>query len=259
MCIIVFAYDSHPDYLLAMAANRDEFHARPTAPACFWKEAPQLLAGKDLEHGGTWMGISRRGHLAALTNYRNPAAYRQISPSRGHLVSNYLLSYENALTYIEKLGKVNEYYNGYNLLLMEGNAMWYYSNITGKPKLISPGLHGLSNHLLDTPWPKVQKGKSMLNSIIVNSEEALVEKLFKLLSHREQPADKNLPATGVSLEWERLLSSIFIQDNIYGTRSSTVLLVEHKGTVHFYERTFSSDGSQIGEVHYRFGNWPETC
>lgn len=256
MCFIVFAYDCHPDYLLVLAANRDEYYARPTAPACFWDDAPHMLAGRDMKQSGTWMGINLRGRFAALTNYRDPASFKPDAPSRGNLVKGYLDTNDSTLTYIEKLGELNGDYNGYNLLLMDGNELWYYSNRTGKGMRINPGIHGLSNHLLDTPWPKVQKGKVMLRQVIEDCCEQPPKGLFKLLSDREQPADENLPRTGVNMEWERLLSSIFIQSDTYGTRSSTVLLIDRKGTVNFYERSFGSSGDQTGrDLHYIIRNW----
>ena len=253
MCFVVFAFDCHPDYLLILGANRDEYHARPAAPAHFWEEAPDMLAGKDLLQSGTWMGISRQGRFAALTNYRDPASLKPEAPSRGRLVKDYLCSAAGPLSYIDRLAASREVYNGYNLLLMSQLGMWHYSNRTGSPLKISPGIHGLSNHLLDTPWPKVERGKDYLGHIIKDSKDVSVDRLFELLSDRRQAPDPYLPQTGVSLRWERLLSSIFIQSDAYGTRSSTVLLVERGGNVHFYERTFGKEGQKAGvDIVYQF-------
>lgn len=246
MCFIVFAYQCHPDYLLVLAANRDEYHARPAAPAGFWEEAQDILAGKDLEQQGTWLGVSRRGRLAALTNYRDPASFIPGAPSRGQLVKNFLCSGVAPLRYIDGLRVTRDKYNGYNLLLMNGAEMWHYSNKSDAATKIAPGLHGLSNRLLDTPWPKVERGKAALGRIIKGSENITAESLFELLSDQQQAPDSNLPETGVSLSWERLLSSIFIQNDVYGTRCSTVLLVKRDGSAHFYERSFTKDGRRKG-------------
>jgi len=253
VCFVVFAYDCHPEYLLILAANRDEYHARPAAPAHFWEEAPDLLAGKDLLQSGTWMGISRPGRFAALTNYRDPASVKPEAPSRGKLVKDYLLSSADPLLYINSLDASREVYNGYNLLIMDQTGMWHYSNKTGQSLKIIPGIHGLSNHLMDTPWPKVVRGKDHLSLILKkHSETVPVDSLFELLSDNQQAQDQDLPKTGVSLRWERLLSSIFIQNEAYGTRSSTVLLVDRGGIVHFYERTFGKEGQMIGsDIVYR--------
>lgn len=165
-------------------------------------------------------------------------------------MKDYLISSENPLTYLEKLEKLREEYNGYNLLLMNGGSIWYYSNRIENPYKVSPGIHGLSNHLLDTPWPKVEKGKTALSRVIKGSEDVLVASLFELLSDRERAGDEDLPQTGVTLEWERLLSSIFIQSESYGTRSSAVLLVERGGLVRFYERSFGRRGQALNLLTY---------
>ncbi|MFZ5597748.1 MAG: NRDE family protein [Bacillota bacterium] len=253
MCFIVFAYNCHPDYLLVMAANRDEYHARPTSPAGFWKEDPGVLAGKDLEQGGAWMGITRRGRLAALTNYRDPSSIKPGAPSRGNLVKDFLLSGVEPRAYLGKLDKKGESYNGFNLLLMDEGVMWYYSNRDKCPRKVSPGIHGLSNHLLDTPWHKVEKGKKALDNIIRSSGHIQPDSLFKLLSDEKRAPDGDLPRTGVPLEWERLLSPVFIRSETYGTRSSTVLLVERRGRITFCERSFGKNGLPSGkEVKYIF-------
>jgi uncharacterized protein with NRDE domain len=246
MCFIVFAHQCHPDYRLVLAANRDEYHARPADQARFWEDAADMLAGKDLEQHGTWMGITRRGRLAALTNYRDPAAHMPQAPSRGALVKNFLCSAVEPLTYIDQLNTARDKYNGFNLLLLDGAAMWHYSNKTGAAFKINPGIHGLSNHLLDTPWPKVERGKEALGRIMEAAGGISVESLFELLADRRQARDSDLPQTGVGLRWERLLSSIFIADQLYGTRCSTVLLVRWDGSVYFHERSFGKDGHAAG-------------
>lgn len=246
MCLIFTAYDYHPEYLLIVAANRDEYYSRPSAQAHFWEENPDVLAGKDLEHRGTWLGIARRGRFAALTNYRDPASIKSNARSRGLLVRDYLFSSGDPPDYIAAVNRVREEYNVFNLLLADKKSMWYYSSRTGGFEKLAPGIYGLSNHLLDTPWPKVARGKKALQHVLEKAGEGLVEDLFGLLSGREQACDAELPQTGVSLEWERLLSPIFIQSDIYGTRSSTVLLVGRSGRVRFYERSFGPGGRRDG-------------
>lgn len=252
MCIILFAYDIDPKYLLVMAANRDEFYARPTARACYWEENPCILAGKDLEQAGTWMGVTPGGRLAILTNYRDPASTKKGARSRGLLVRDYLLSSQGPTEYIQCLDSVCELYNGFNLLLMEGKSLWCYSSRTRSYEKMGPGIYGLSNHLLDTPWPKVVRGKEGLARILREPGENLEGDLLQLLSDQSQAPDQDLPSTGVPLKWERLLSSIFIQGENYGTRGSSVLLVDRQGHIRLRERSFGPGGKVMGgDVEYR--------
>ncbi|MCL6612308.1 MAG: NRDE family protein [Peptococcaceae bacterium] len=253
MCLILMAYDCHPEYFLVVAANRDEFYARPAARAHFWEEHPDVLAGKDLERSGTWLGITRRGRFAAVTNYRDPASFKRNARSRGLPVREYLCSLQDPPGFIAALDGQREEYNGFNLLLLDGRSMWYYSSRTGSAGKLGPGVYGLSNHLLDTPWPKVVKGKEGLDRILREPGEDLAESLFDLLSDRERAGDGDLPRTGVSLEWERMLSPIFIQSETYGTRGSTVLLADRRGRVRFYERAFGPGGAREGgDAVYEF-------
>lgn len=247
MCLILLAYDNHPDYFLVVAANRDEYYSRPTAGARFWDEEPGLLAGKDLEHRGTWLGITRRGRFAALTNFRNPASYRSNASSRGVLVRDYLLSSGKPAEYLNNLQKVKDQYNGFNLVLMEGEDLWCCSSRALRPERMSPGIYGISNHLPDTPWPKVVKGKESMGRVLAREEAYLAEGLLDMLSDDSPARDDELPSTGVSLGWERLLSSIFIRSETYGTRASTVLLIDRRGRVNFYERSFGANGRRMGK------------
>ncbi|RFB12575.1 NRDE family protein [Bacillus sp. HNG] len=240
MCLILFAYQAHPVYKLIVAANRDEFLQRPTAPIHFWEDEPTLLAGRDLEKMGTWMGVTTFGRFAALTNYRDPSEILEGKQSRGKLVKD-ALTYNGAITeYMKQLEKTNSQYPGYNLLVGDLDNLYYYSNAGKIIEKVKPGIHGLSNHLLDTNWPKVKRGKDGLSTII--NGENLVENLLELLQNTDRPNDNLLPKTGVSLEWERILSSLFIQTNGYGTRSSTVLLMA-EAEIQYVERTFSSSGT----------------
>jgi uncharacterized protein with NRDE domain len=184
MCLIAFAYKTHPRYSLVVAANRDEFYRRPTAPVDFWPECPCVLAGRDLEQGGTWLGVSRDGRFAALTNYRDPAANRPDARSRGELVRDYLCGSMSPQEYLERVKASGGDYNGFNLLVGDAGGLWYYSNRTDVVAAVAPGVHGLSNHLLDTPWPKVAKAKAGLAACLAGPDDALATGLFALLAER---------------------------------------------------------------------------
>ena len=248
MCLILIANDVHPRYRLILAANRDEFYDRPTAAAAYWDDVPQLFAGRDLVHGGTWLGITRSGRFAALTNYREPHAVKRDAPSRGELVSGFLESGTGAREYLERLRRTGEAYNGYNLILGDdADGLYCYSNKTGEATMLSSGIHGLSNHLLDTAWPKVARGKDALARVVA-ANDFTREDLFAILADRTQAPDELLPDTGVGLELERLLSSIFIASERYGTRSSTVLLVDRERRMTLVERSFNGCDTKDVEV-----------
>lgn len=245
MCLVLIAYDVHPRYRLILAANRDEFYDRPTAAAACWEDAPHLIAGRDLVHGGTWLGISRAGRFAALTNYREPHVASKDAPSRGKLVSDFLSSETTAEEYLERLRGEGLAYHGYNLLLGDLDGLYCYSNKSDRAIRLTPGVHGLSNHLLDTPWPKVVRGRESLARVVTSGDFA-AEDLFAILADRTQVPDEQLPDTGIGLEKERLLSSIFITTPRYGTRSSTVLLIDSARQATFVERSFN--GSEPHDV-----------
>lgn len=238
MCLILLAFQTHPRYKLILAANRDEYYQRPTAPAGWWEEARFLLAGKDLEAGGTWMGITKKGKLAALTNYRGTESHKENAPSRGALVSQYLLSNISSREYLEELQAKSAGYNGFNLILGDMDKLCYYSDRQKKILHIAPGVHGLSNDSLDTPWPKVIKGKQILEQQVLNQPEISLESIFSFLEDTEMAPDDQLPDTSIGIGYERVLSSIFIKSPGYGTRSSTVLLVDKDNQVTFAERGF---------------------
>jgi uncharacterized protein with NRDE domain len=237
MCLILFAYKVHHSYNLVMAANRDEFYERPSAPAEFWEDAPQVLAGRDLKEGGTWMGVDRQGRFAAITNYRDPAAFKTDATSRGKLVSNYLTGSQNADAYLESISRHLDKYNGFNLICGDSTSLFICSN-RGEKKKLPPGIYGLSNRLLDNAWPKVVKGKKGLTAAMIYKGDELESTLFKILSDKKKAPDNRLPTTGIGIEWERLLSSIFIESPTYGTRSSTVLLIGKNGYIRFVEKVF---------------------
>ncbi len=240
MCLILFAYEIHPVHRLVFAANRDEFYDRPTRPARFWKSDPSILAGKDLKGGGTWMGVARPGRLAAVTNFREPGNQKTDALSRGSLVLDFLKQEGSPRKYLEKVRSQARRFNGFNLLAGDGQSLCHYSNRGGDIRNIEPGIHGLSNHLLDTPWPKTERGTRMLAKTMSNPDRVKPEHLFAILADDTKPPDDQLPHTGVSLEWERILSPLFVSSEFYGTRSSTVLLWDRDGTVQFAERTFHS-------------------
>jgi uncharacterized protein with NRDE domain len=249
MCTLLLAWEAHPRYRLVLAANRDEFYQRPTAEADYWEDAPQLFAGRDLIHGGTWLGVTATGRIAALTNYREPHAARKDGPSRGRLVSDFLREETTAEAYFERLRSEALPYSGYNLLLGDPDRLYCCSNKSDDIVRIAPGIHGLSNHLLDTPWPKVVRGKQSLTRVL-QAESFSIEDLFAVLADRTRAPDELLPDTGVGLERERLLSSIFIASEHYGTRSSTVLLVDLDRQATFVERSF--DGSSLRDTKLCF-------
>lgn len=238
MCLIIFAYDVHPSYKLVLAANRDEFYDRPSASADFWKDYPDLLAGRDLKEKGTWLGITRQGKFAAITNYRDPASFMFDAKSRGKLVKDFLGDKNNAEEFIKKISRQDAKYNGYNLILQDSGGFYYYSNHGGEKQKITAGIHGLSNHLLNTPWPKVVRGKKLMKEALKSKGAALEEALFALLSDRRFPPPEKLPSTGVDKEWEKVLSPIFIKSPHYGTRSSTVLLIGKNRRVTFIEKNY---------------------
>jgi uncharacterized protein with NRDE domain len=238
MCLILFAYKVHPKYKLMVAANRDEFYQRRTAPVHYWEDDPEILAGRDLEKMGTWMGVTKSGRFAALTNYRDPKEVIEGKRSRGELVANALQYTGDIKEYMQSLGRNNDWYPGYNLLAGDAEDLYYYSNVGQELKKLTPGIYGVSNHLLNTEWPKVETGKAGLAAILNEKQENLVEDLLTLLQKADQAPDKKLPQTGVSLEWERMLSPMFIKSENYGTRSSTVLLMDEK-EIHYVERVFT--------------------
>lgn len=242
MCLILFSYDLDTDYRLVFAANRDEYFRRPTQPLGPWEDAPEIIAGRDLQAGGTWLGISRTGKFAAITNYRDPSAKVADPLSRGSLVAGFLRSGQTAEDYTRQLdpSAVRNRYEGFNLLAGDGSGLWYFSNRGPQPERLAPGLYGLSNHLLDTPWPKVETGKRHLAALLARPESIAPEALFAILSDRTFPPDSQLPHTGVAPDWERTLSPLFIASPRYGTRSSSLLLIEKTGRVQFLERSYDT-------------------
>jgi len=244
MCLIILAWKARADLPLAVAANRDEWRDRPTQPAHWWEDHPELLAGRDLEAGGTWMGITRGGRFAAVTNFRDPSERRATARSRGTLVSEFLLGGETPPTYLARLAPHAGEYNGFNLVLGDGETLWYYSSREDKAREIEPGVHGLSNNLLNEPWPKVVKGRARMREAL--RDEDPTPQLFELLADRSFVDDTQLPRTGVGIDWERRLAHSLITGADYGTRSSTVLTVDSKGAARFEEHVLGAKGEVEG-------------
>jgi uncharacterized protein with NRDE domain len=237
MCLLFFSYRATPGYRLVVAANRDEFLSRPTAPLEFLDKEKTILAGRDLQGGGTWLGITAQLKFAAITNYREPAANRADAPSRGEILMGYLTGELDAGHYIHSLAESGDRYNGFNLILGDSEDLYYYSNRSVGPQLLAPGFYGLSNHLLDVPWPKVIRGKELLRHHMVETNRIDPLQLLGSLKDSQRPPDDQLPDTKVGLDWERLLSSIFIDGIDYGTRSSAVITVTDEGGIEFVEKT----------------------
>jgi uncharacterized protein with NRDE domain len=251
MCLILLSYKMNEKYPFILAANRDEFYERPSAPVSVWDDAPDVIAGKDLKSGGTWLGITKKGRLAAVTNYRDPKSFRQKAPSRGWLVKDFLCGREDPHAYIEQIEVKKDRYNGFSVIIGDPSRLFYFSN-RGYMQELSPGIYGLSNRLLNTPWPKTERGKKALESLLSQTDNPVPEDMFRILSDRLQPDDIELPDTGVGLEWERILSPIFITSSIYGTRSSSVIMIDKRDRVMFIERIFNGHPDPWMEVKFEF-------
>lgn len=237
MCTLLFSFKQHQQFPLLLAANRDEFHARPTRTLHWWEDHPHVLGGRDEQEGGTWFGITRSGRFATLTNYRsfpqNPEA-----PSRGHLVSDFLLGSMQPSEYLQILQSKGSLYNGFNLLFGSPDDLWYYSNRSGFSGPLGPGLYGLSNALLNDPWPKVVQSKIEFDHLFQIPHQLPPAAVFDALANRQQYPDELLPHTGVGLERERVLSSLFIESPGYGTRASWFLRAEAGGKTEVFEQSY---------------------
>ncbi|WP_100657235.1 NRDE family protein [Alteromonas flava] len=254
MCILFIAVNQHAKYPLIIAANRDEFHQRPTQHSQYWPNNPDLLAGIDLQGGGTWMGVTRHGKFAALTNIRDPHRNNPEARTRGELVANFLTCNTSIDNYLEDIKPDNHKYNGYNLLLADLPSLDLrtYNNYLCEEHRLTEGYYGLSNASLDVPWPKIQRGKHALQSYCETHADINTDALFAILADSTLADDAQLPQTGVPHIWEKRLSSIFITGDDYGTRASTLLFVSRAGTVKWLERSFSATGTVVDQQSFTF-------
>jgi uncharacterized protein with NRDE domain len=249
MCLILVAWRGNPKYPLVVAANRDEFHARLAEPAHWWQDEPQILAGRDLAAGGTWLGITAHGRFAALTNFRG-APRRDDAPSRGALLADILRSLDPVSGVLDHLSRVGPNYNAFNVIFSDGERLAVYESTTGVGRELAPGIYGLSNHLLDTPWPKVRNAKSALSKALAELPDSSAA-LALLRDDRPAP-DELLPRTGLTQDWERLMSSAFIRADDYGTRCSTIISIDALGGARFEEWTWNPAGLEQSIASFEF-------
>ena len=250
MCLILLVWRAHPEYPCVLAANRDEFHRRATAAAAWWPEQPDILAGRDLKAGGTWLGVTRSGRFAALTNYRDPRLVRETVPSRGNLVTHFLESGESVAESLEHLRRVGAAYNPFNIIFSDGKRLGIFESVRVEGRELGAGVYGLSNHLLDTPWPKVRIAKSRMTEALARLDDESA--IMSLLRDDSQAPDEELPQTGITLEWERLVSSAFVRAGDYGTRCSTLFRVDRSGRAAFDEWSWDRDGREDGRKNFQF-------
>ena len=285
MCLLVLAWRVHPQYRLVVAANRDEFHERPTAPMAQWPAPNDILAGRDLRAQGTWLGLNRRRHFGVVTNFRDLQRAHPGAPSRGRLIPDFLGGSDEAGAFLTRLQSAADAYSGFNLLLADGESLWYASNRSSPPgtgtaatqperdspsdeglartdgfaRALPPGIYGLSNQFLDTPWPKLRRVRRQFESWLASGVAATADQLFDILNDRTTvSADEELPQTGLSTEWERVLSSPFVLNPDFGTRCSSVLLLRPCGAFDLSERTFDARGDLSGQTRWQLnaGEWP---
>ena len=252
MCLIAFAWQSHRDWPLIVAANRDEYHTRPTAPAGYWVDAPHIFGGRDLQDGGTWMAVTRDARFAALTNFRDAAPATPTPRSRGHLVADYLRTDAPPLAHSLVVASIRDNYRGFNLLFGDRESLWYMPDRGSGPAPVVAGVHALSNARLNTPWPKASGLAEAMRGLVdgpAAAPDELSDILFDALADTRPAPDELLPATGVGVERERQLSSRMIVAPLYGTRSSSVMLVASNGGIHFAERSYDPDGRATGTIN----------
>lgn len=252
MCTILFAYKVHEEYDLVLLANRDEFYQRPTQEAHWWDEASKILAGRDLKACGTWLGVNEYGSLSALTNYRDFRIAHDHKLSRGEIVLDYLKNNKSIGNYLELLAEKAVQYDLFNVLLYNQDGLRYYNNMTQNQYEVEEGVHGLSNHFLDSPWFKVRTGKEQLKRLIDKSADINIEECFEILGKTQQADEIELPNTGVGKELEKILSSMHIETETYGTRYKTVVLIGKEGHVDFYEKYLDSDSMIWNQHEFHF-------
>jgi len=253
MCLLVLAWLSHPRYRLVIAGNRDEFHDRPAAPLGWWTDVPGILAGRDLRAGGTWMGLSRSGRFAVVTNLRNAESTApEGSPSRGQLVPRFLGDDQAAGPFMDELKEAAPRFAGFNLLVGGTSTLHYFSNAGDtRPRELTPGIYGLSNHRLDEPWPKLTRTRARFAAALEEKDPAPAD-LLDLLADRESAVQDAPARTGLPEELERALSAPFVRHDHYGTRCSTLVRVEHGGRTVVHERRFDARGVESGSSRFEF-------
>ena len=266
MCLLVLAWQAHPRYRLIVAANRDEYHARPTAPMALWSDAPDMLAGRDLSAQGTWLAADRRRRFGIITNFRDVQARRPDAPSRGGLIPDWLRQTSPAQTYLAQLEPDAQRYAGFNLLLQDGQSLHYASNRAPKfARVLAPGVYGLSNLLLDTPWPKLTRVRGQFErwlageAATATAAAAADELLFAMLADRTRSLpEARAGARPLPAEWVEVLSSPFVVHPLFGTRCSTLAMIGYDGALYLQERRFAADGSVTGQSGWslRPGEWP---
>lgn len=260
MCLLVIAWQVHPRHRLVVAANRDEFHERPTEALGLWPAPDDLIAGRDLRAGGTWLGVDRRRRFGIVTNFRELQRPAAGAPSRGNLIPAFLRNPVPVTQYLNGLEAVADQYSGFNLLLSEDDSLWYVSNRAPQfAQRLPPGIYGLSNELLDTPWPKLQRVRQRFDALMNQADPIPEAALFAMLADPTQAGvDDTLPDTGLSREWEQLLSSPFIRNREYGTRCSTLVRIDGQGALNLSERRFGPEGIFLGETRFDLGpgQWP---
>lgn len=247
MCIAFLAFHHVPGLPIVLAANRDEFYDRGTLPMHFWEENG-ILAGRDLKAGGAWLGLNPKGRLAFITNFRGSSPEKKDAPTRGQLIPRFLNENMGIDMFSRELEDTGALYNGFNLIYGNSHELYHYSNRSDQITSLTPGIYGLSNHLLNTAWPKVERGKNHMSRL----KEWDIDQVFQILAHTERAPDHQLPHTGVSLEWERLLSPIFIDSPHYGTRSGTVVLMNENGGVSVEERTYQNHPERYQKQCFQF-------
>lgn len=250
MCLLVFAWKTDPDHPLIFAGNRDERHDRAAAPAHVWPGTDAVLAGRDLEAGGTWLGVTLAGRFAVVTNYREGLNPPKAPRSRGALTADFLQGDMTPAAYLDRLRAHAQDYGGFSLLVGDGESLHHYSNRGDAGGPVAPGIHGLSNHLLDTPWPKVRLAKARLAALLEQKTHTS-DSLFRLLADRTPAAEAALPDTGIGLEQEHRVSSVFVLNPVYGTRCSSALRLGSRGGLHFAERRFTSAGESVETRHFQ--------
>ena len=263
MCLILFAHGLHTDLPLVVAANRDEFHGRPSTAAAWWDDQPNLLAGRDLKDGGTWLGVTRTGRFAAVTNFsEEPPAPSSAARSRGELTTGFLTGNLTPAAYLAEVAARGAEYRGFNLLVGDGRELYYFCNRNGGARALPPGLYGLSNALLDAGWPKVIGGKQALADALANLRGAELKRaLFTLLANRDVAPDDQLPGVERGLELARRVAPRFIVNDSYGTRACTVVVAERGGSkainLSFAEQSYGPDARADGRVDYEL-TWPNS-